>query len=159
MLLYCFLSSLVRTKFIGISARNGLSMRESQYKPPCSCSCSFFRYRGADYILQKKQFNQIIKLAGEPYCWFLCFFCDDRTCRKTENSLNVWPSRYRVWLFSKQLIFHFQHKVLKHTKDVPVELKDALDHESFEKARVYQLDRSSFGFYSGAYSQLETTVR
>ncbi|CAH3186717.1 unnamed protein product [Porites evermanni] len=51
-----------------------------------------------------------------------------------------------------------QHKVLKHTKDVPVELKDALDHESFEKARVYQLDRSSFGFYSGAYSQLETTL-
>ena len=62
-------------------------------------------------------------------------------------------------LFSEKLIFHFQHNVLKYTKDVPVELKDALDHESFEKARVYQLDRSSFGFYSGAYSQLETTVR
>lgn len=57
------------------------------------------------------------------------------------------------------LVLHvFQHKVLKHTKDVPDELKVALDHESFEKARVYQLDRSSFGFISGAYSQLETTV-
>lgn len=53
----------------------------------------------------------------------------------------------------------FQHKVLKYTKDVPDELKDTLDHESFEKARVYQLDRSSFGFVSGAYSQVETTVR
>ncbi|XP_068698816.1 CAAX prenyl protease 1 homolog isoform X2 [Montipora foliosa] len=51
-----------------------------------------------------------------------------------------------------------QHKVLKHTKDVPDELKDALDHESFEKARVYQLDRSSFSFISGAYSQVETTL-
>lgn len=55
--------------------------------------------------------------------------------------------------------FFFQHKVLKYTKDVPDELKDTLDHESFEKARVYQLDRSSFGFVSGAYSQVETTVR
>ena len=53
----------------------------------------------------------------------------------------------------------YQLKVLKYTKDVPDELKGALDHESFEKARVYQLDRSSFGFISGAYSQLETTVR
>nr|XP_058962488.1 CAAX prenyl protease 1 homolog [Pocillopora verrucosa] len=51
-----------------------------------------------------------------------------------------------------------QHKVLKYTKDVPDELKDTLDHESFEKARVYQLDRSSFGFVSGAYSQVETTL-
>ena len=56
-------------------------------------------------------------------------------------------------------LFFFQHKVLKYTKDVPDELKDTLDHESFEKARVYQLDRSSFGFVSGAYSQVETTVR
>jgi len=48
---------------------------------------------------------------------------------------------------------------LRYTKEVPVELKDTLDHESFEKARLYQLDRSSFGFISGAYSQLETTVR
>ncbi|KAL9969581.1 hypothetical protein ACROYT_G021811 [Oculina patagonica] len=51
-----------------------------------------------------------------------------------------------------------QKKVLKYTKDVPVELKDTLDHESFEKARLYQLDRSSFSLISGAYSQLETTL-
>jgi len=48
---------------------------------------------------------------------------------------------------------------LKYTKDVPDELKDVLDHESFEKARVYQLDRSLFSFLSGAWSQIETTVR
>lgn len=57
------------------------------------------------------------------------------------------------------LLLTCQHKVLKYTKDVPDELKDALDLESFEKARVYQLDRSSFSFVSGAYSQIETTVR
>ena len=62
-------------------------------------------------------------------------------------------------IFFSFFSFFFQHKVLKYTKDVPDELKDTLDHESFEKARVYQLDRSSFGFVSGAYSQVETTVR
>ena len=56
------------------------------------------------------------------------------------------------------VFYVLKQKVLKYTKDVPVELKDTLDHESFEKARLYQLDRSSFGFISGAYSQLETTV-
>ena len=51
-----------------------------------------------------------------------------------------------------------QHKILKYTEDVPVELKDALDKETFEKARLYQLDRSTFSFFSGVYSQIEMTV-
>ncbi|XP_013399811.1 CAAX prenyl protease 1 homolog [Lingula anatina] len=43
-------------------------------------------------------------------------------------------------------------------KEVPHELKEVLDHETFEKARLYQYDKSKFGFWSGLYSQLETTV-
>lgn len=60
-----------------------------------------------------------------------------------------------VW---ENYLSYRQHKVLKYTKDVPDELKDVLDHESFEKARVYQLDRSSFSFFSGTWSQIETTL-
>ena len=80
--------------------------------------------------------------------------------RGNENNWKIIVNYYATSdLFFIFLLFFFQHKVLKYTKDVPDELKDTLDHESFEKARVYQLDRSSFGFVSGAYSQVETTVR
>ena len=44
---------------------------------------SFCRYRGTDYIQQKKQHNLTIKLLGELYCLVPLFFCDDRTCWKT----------------------------------------------------------------------------
>ena len=43
-------------------------------------------------------------------------------------------------------------------KKVPIELQDVLDEETFEKARLYQLDKSTFGFWSGLYSQIEMTV-
>ena len=43
-------------------------------------------------------------------------------------------------------------------KDVPLSLEGVLDKDTFEKARLYQLDRSWFGFWSGLYSQLELTV-
>ncbi|XP_047128545.1 CAAX prenyl protease 1 homolog isoform X1 [Hydra vulgaris] len=51
-----------------------------------------------------------------------------------------------------------QHKVYLNTKDIPVELKDSLDKQTFEKSRLYQVDRSKFGFVSSIYSQLELTV-
>ncbi|KAJ8315597.1 hypothetical protein KUTeg_007747, partial [Tegillarca granosa] len=43
-------------------------------------------------------------------------------------------------------------------KTVPDSLKDVLDQETFTKARLYQLDKSTFGFWSGLYSQVETTL-
>ena len=52
----------------------------------------------------------------------------------------------------------FQRKLYKTVTEVPSELKDVLDQETFEKARLYQLDRSVFGFWSGLYSEVEMTV-
>jgi len=48
--------------------------------------------------------------------------------------------------------------VYKNSQSVPASLEGVLDEETFEKARLYQLDRSVFGFWSGIYSQLELTV-
>lgn len=33
-----------------------------------------------------------------------------------------------------------------------------MDAETFEKSRLYQLDKSNFGFWSGLYSEAEGTV-
>ena len=53
----------------------------------------------------------------------------------------------------------FQGCLYKSAREVPDELKDVLDKETFEKARLYQIDKREFGFWSGLYSQFETTVR
>lgn len=41
---------------------------------------------------------------------------------------------------------------------VPTELGKIMDSETFEKSRLYQLDKSNFGFWSGLYSEAEGTV-
>lgn len=46
---------------------------------------------------------------------------------------------------------------MQNTK-VPSALEGVLDEETFEKARLYQIDKSNFGFWSGLYSQVESTV-
>uniref|UniRef100_G3MQQ2 CAAX prenyl protease n=1 Tax=Amblyomma maculatum TaxID=34609 RepID=G3MQQ2_AMBMU len=51
-----------------------------------------------------------------------------------------------------------QYKVCKSTPRVPHELSAITDQETFSKARLYQLDKMKFGFYSGIWSELETTV-
>ena len=45
------------------------------------------------------------------------------------------------------------------TKEIPLELKDTLDKETFEKSRLYQVDKSRFGFFASVYSQIESSVR
>ena len=52
----------------------------------------------------------------------------------------------------------FQRGVYKNVKEVPDELKSVLDQETFDKARLYQLDKSNFGFWAGLYSYIEMTV-
>ncbi len=52
-----------------------------------------------------------------------------------------------------------QRKIYRTAIEVPSELKDVIDQETFEKARLYSLDRSNFRFWSGVYHQIETTVR
>lgn len=51
-----------------------------------------------------------------------------------------------------------QYKVYKTTKCIPYELKDNLKKETFEKSRLYEMDKSKLGFMSGIYSQIEATL-
>ncbi|KAL1435898.1 hypothetical protein MTO96_010668 [Rhipicephalus appendiculatus] len=51
-----------------------------------------------------------------------------------------------------------QYKMCKATPRVPPELTAITDQETFSKARLYQLDKMKFGFYSGLWNELETTV-
>ena len=51
-----------------------------------------------------------------------------------------------------------QRSLYKKVRNVPEELQSAMDDETFSKARLYQIDKSVFGFYSGVYSQIEMSV-
>jgi len=51
-----------------------------------------------------------------------------------------------------------QHNIYKNTENIPVELQENLDKETFEKSRLYQLDKSRFSFYSSFYSQVESSI-
>uniref|UniRef100_A0A8D0FW56 CAAX prenyl protease n=1 Tax=Strix occidentalis caurina TaxID=311401 RepID=A0A8D0FW56_STROC len=58
-------------------------------------------------------------------------------------------------LFSFSL---FQRRVYRTTTHVPRELGQIMDSETFEKSRLYQLDKSTFSFWSGLYSEVEGTM-
>ncbi|XP_030850470.1 CAAX prenyl protease 1 homolog [Strongylocentrotus purpuratus] len=60
-----------------------------------------------------------------------------------------------VW---ETYLSHRQRNVYRNTKDVPSSLKDVIDNETFEKARLYGLDKSSFGFWHGIYEQIESSI-
>nr|KAG5708929.1 hypothetical protein BaRGS_009338 [Batillaria attramentaria] len=60
-------------------------------------------------------------------------------------------------LYVKNPVAKTRSVYLKHTK-VPSALEGVLDQETFEKARLYQIDKSNFGFWSGLYSQIESTT-
>uniref|UniRef100_A0A8C2F8G4 CAAX prenyl protease n=1 Tax=Cyprinus carpio TaxID=7962 RepID=A0A8C2F8G4_CYPCA len=51
-----------------------------------------------------------------------------------------------------------QREIYRSTTHVPTELGKIMDSETFEKSRLYQLDKSNFGFWSGLYSEAEGTV-
>uniref|UniRef100_A0A672P1U1 CAAX prenyl protease n=1 Tax=Sinocyclocheilus grahami TaxID=75366 RepID=A0A672P1U1_SINGR len=51
-----------------------------------------------------------------------------------------------------------QRKIYRTTMHVPTELGKIMDSETFEKSRLYQLDKSNFGFWSGLYSEAEGTL-
>ena len=50
-----------------------------------SVPCIGYRYRGTDYVQQKKQYNQTINPQENSVVWFLWFFHDDGTCRNTHK--------------------------------------------------------------------------
>eukprot|EP00069_Balaena_mysticetus_P017138 bmy_02080T0 len=51
-----------------------------------------------------------------------------------------------------------QRRIYKTTTRVPLELGQIMDSETFEKSRLYQLDKSTFSFWSGLYSEIEGTL-
>ncbi|XP_064473049.1 CAAX prenyl protease 1 homolog [Ornithodoros turicata] len=51
-----------------------------------------------------------------------------------------------------------QYKICKKTVTIPSEVTAITDQETFSKARLYQLDKFKFGFLSGLWNQLETTL-
>ncbi|XP_076445131.1 CAAX prenyl protease 1 homolog [Babylonia areolata] len=51
-----------------------------------------------------------------------------------------------------------QRKVVEKYTKVPDVLEGVLDTETFDKARLYQLDKSTFGFWYGLFSQVESTL-
>ncbi|XP_078094274.1 CAAX prenyl protease 1 homolog [Mustelus asterias] len=71
---------------------------------------------------------------------------------------------YSVLLFSwavyvwEAYLAHRQRKTYRDTTLVPEELGKIMDSETFEKSRLYQLDKSTFGFWSGLYSETEGTL-
>uniref|UniRef100_A0A8V0YN67 CAAX prenyl protease n=1 Tax=Gallus gallus TaxID=9031 RepID=A0A8V0YN67_CHICK len=64
---------------------------------------------------------------------------------------------WAVYLW-EAFLAHRQRRVYRTTTHVPWELGQIMDSETFEKSRLYQLDKSTFSFWSGLYSELEGTM-
>ena len=52
----------------------------------------------------------------------------------------------------------FQHHIYNSAVKVPEELKEILPEETYDKARLYGLDKSSFSMFKELYNILITTV-
>ncbi|KAG8237529.1 hypothetical protein J437_LFUL016506 [Ladona fulva] len=65
-----------------------------------------------------------------------------------------------LWLeyFWELYLSRRQHRIYERTVEVPLELKDILSKETFEKARLYGLDKSSFSTLKGFLSMLISTI-
>lgn len=64
---------------------------------------------------------------------------------------------WTVYIWEAYLAYR-QRRIYSTTMHVPTELGKIMDSETFEKSRVYQLDKSNFGFWSGLYSETEGTL-
>uniref|UniRef100_A0A9L0K7Z5 CAAX prenyl protease n=1 Tax=Equus asinus TaxID=9793 RepID=A0A9L0K7Z5_EQUAS len=90
--------------------------------------------------------------------------------------MGMWASLDAMWempaekrIFGAVLLFSWtvylwetflaqrQRRIYKTTTHVPLELGQIMDSETFEKSRLYQLDKSTFSFWSGLYSEIEGT--
>ncbi|BFZ09759.1 hypothetical protein BsWGS_12798 [Bradybaena similaris] len=62
-----------------------------------------------------------------------------------------------TFLWETYLAFR-QRTVARGNSKVPPELKGVMDQETFDKARSYHLDKSTFGLWHSLYSQIESTL-
>lgn len=53
---------------------------------------------------------------------------------------------------------YFQRHVYKTANKVPVEVSTIMDQETFDKARLYQLDKSNFGLVHGVFGEMQNAV-
>jgi STE24 endopeptidase len=58
-----------------------------------------------------------------------------------------------------QLVYCLQHKIYQQADKVPEELKEIISEETYNKARVYGLDKSSFGIVKELFGITTTVVR
>uniref|UniRef100_A0A8C7CP35 CAAX prenyl protease n=1 Tax=Oncorhynchus kisutch TaxID=8019 RepID=A0A8C7CP35_ONCKI len=82
----------------------------------------------------------------------------------------AWPWPTSGWIFYAVLVFSWtvylweaylayrQRRIYRLTLQVPQELGKIMDTDTFEKSRLYQLDKSNFSFWSGLYSETEGTL-
>ncbi|XP_077415078.1 CAAX prenyl protease 1 homolog [Vanacampus margaritifer] len=70
---------------------------------------------------------------------------------------NVLGFTWTVYLWEAYLA-HRQRRIYSSTTCVPQELGKIIDSVTFEKSRLYQLDKSNFSFWSGLYSEMEGTL-
>ncbi|XP_020343895.1 CAAX prenyl protease 1 homolog isoform X2 [Oncorhynchus kisutch] len=64
---------------------------------------------------------------------------------------------WTVYLWEAYLAYR-QRRIYRLTLQVPQELGKIMDTDTFEKSRLYQLDKSNFSFWSGLYSETEGTL-
>jgi len=59
------------------------------------------------------------------------------------------------------LIMHAcsQRELYRTVTKIPGHLAGVMDQETFEKARLYNLDKSNFGFWVGIWGEIEHSVR
>lgn len=51
-----------------------------------------------------------------------------------------------------------QHKMYETIKVLPKELTSVIDSKTFEKSRIYAIDKSDYGFWNGLFGQIEMTL-
>lgn len=56
------------------------------------------------------------------------------------------------------IMYTFQHHIYCNSRTVPNELQEIIDKTTYEKARVYGLDKSKFSMVKEFYSIVLTTV-
>ena len=56
------------------------------------------------------------------------------------------------------LLLLFQRRLYKTVTEIPENLKEVMDQETFTKARLYNLDKSNFGFWVGLWGEIESSV-
>ncbi|XP_014325105.1 CAAX prenyl protease 1 homolog [Xiphophorus maculatus] len=76
---------------------------------------------------------------------------------ETQIFYSVLVFSWTVYLWEAYLSCR-QRKIYRTTIHVPEELGKIMDPETFEKSRLYQLDKSNFSFWSGLYSEIEGTL-